>query len=163
MMMHEQVYGVGGLVTGLLIFITKILMVVLVLAIIAGILSSLRKYFLKDGQESRLIQAINQDPILKTAAVITGIVLGLLLILSLFGSLGMGGMGYHFNPMFTIAWLIATIIKILMIVLVIALAAALILYLKKQYESGNLNFTNNQQNNTQQQIGEQQNNQENQQ
>jgi len=133
-MMMQQGYGISGLVGGLLIFITKILMVVLVLSLVAGLLSSLRKYFLKDGQESKICQAISQNPTLKVATVVTAVVLGLLLVMALFCSLGMGGMGYGFNPMFSIAWLIVVIIKILMLVAVISLAAPLVFNTEQQNE-----------------------------
>jgi len=57
------------------------------------------------------------------------------------------GFGMHgFNPIFSIIWLLVTLIKILMLVFILALTVSLILYLKKQYEAGGLNFLSTKQN-----------------
>ncbi|MGE5404910.1 MAG: hypothetical protein ACM3PP_08215 [Candidatus Saccharibacteria bacterium] len=143
-------YGGSGLLGWLLVFLTKILMVVLVLAVIVGIVIWIKNTFFIGN--SQFMQSINNDPVMKTISVITIAILGIVLISALFSGLaqpGFGagfGMGFGFNPAFSLAGLLMLLVKVLVFILVVSLILAGAAYLKNQYDSGNLNFFGNQNN-----------------
>ncbi|MGE5416505.1 MAG: hypothetical protein ACM3UZ_07070 [Acidobacteriota bacterium] len=151
---HMAGYGYGygfsgsGLLGWLLIFLTKVLMVVLVLAVIVGVVIWIKNSFFKGN--SQLMQSLNNDPVMKTISVITIAILGIVLISAVFSGLsqpGFGsgfGMGYGYNPALSLVGLLMLLVKVLVFVLVVSLILAGAAYLKNQYDSGNLNFFGNQ-------------------
>lgn len=156
-------YGVNGfyqgsLIGGMLMLLIRLLMIVLVLAVLGGIVVWFKNNFFKNG-ESKFIESINKDPILKMLTIVTSLTFMIVLIMALFSNLslmGKGGLnGYMtFNPTNSIAGLLTMLMQILSFVLVISLIMAVIAYVKNQYEQGNLSFakvnTSNQENNTRQ-------------
>lgn len=141
-------YSFGGLFGGLLLLLVKLLMVVLVVAVVIGIFIWIKKNFFQNAN-SKFIQSINNDPILKTISVVTLAIIGIVLLLALFNGFGqtgmgyggqMGGYGYGFNASYGIAGILTILIKVLSFVLVVSLILAIAAYIKKQVDSGNLNL-----------------------
>lgn len=139
-------YGnsLGGLVGVLLALLVKILMIVLVVAIVVGIIVWIRNTFFQNTN-SKFVQSIKNDPLLKTISVVTLAIIGIVFIFALLGSFSQSGMGYgsnigNFNFGVSIAGLLTLLAKVLMFVLVVSLILATATYLKKQYDQGNLNF-----------------------
>ena len=147
-------YGYGGsldtFLGGLLILLVKLLLVVLVIAVVVGIAAWIWNTFFKNTN-LQFVQAIKNDPVLKTISTVTLAIIGIVLLFALLGSLtgagagvssgihGYGAMG-GFNPALSIAGLLNLLIKVLSFVLVISLILALLAFLKKQYDAGVFNF-----------------------
>ena len=147
-------YGYSSLdsiLGGLLILLVKLLMVVLVIAVVVGVVMWIKNAFFKNTN-SQFMQTVNNDPILKTIAVVTLSIIGIVLLFGLLGSFTNSGMGYGgymngsmggFNTTYSISGLLTLLIKVLSFVLVISLILALAAYLKKQYDAGAFNFAKN--------------------
>lgn len=152
MNMGSYNYSFSNTLGILLLLLTKFLTIVLAIVFILGIAAWIKELFIKN-QNSKLFKDLNSDPIIKNITVITGAILGLVLVFALInslfyqgfgGNMNMGGhnmgLGYGFNPMASIAGILAILIRILTFVLVISLILTIVVYLKDQYESGKLNF-----------------------
>ncbi|MBB6215471.1 putative membrane protein [Anaerosolibacter carboniphilus] len=151
-------YSIGGLLGGLIFFLIKLFMIVLVLAILGSIFVWFRNNFFAN-RDSKFIQSINNDPLLKMIAIVTALTFGLVLIFALLNNFGVSGVGFMGNVRYqgghafsagnSITGLLTLLMHVLSFVLVISLIMALIAYLKNQYEQGNLNIfkTNNTQEN----------------
>lgn len=148
-------YSFTGLISGILTLLVKLLMLVLVIVVILGIAAWIKETMFKNSN-LQILKSINSDPVLKSVTVVTLSILGLVLICAILNSFlqpGLnlnfyargytGGMYYGYNPAFGIAGLLAVLIRILTFILIISLILAVFVYLKKQYESGNLNFLQN--------------------
>ncbi|KNY28067.1 hypothetical protein [Pseudobacteroides cellulosolvens] len=147
-------YGtsIDTFVGGLLILLVKLLMVILVIAVIIGVGVWIKNAFFKNANTNKLIQVINNDPILKTVLVITIAVIGVIFLLALLGSFtgsslilgsGMsehGGMIGGYSSVLSIAGLLYLLIKALSFVLVVSLILALVAYIKKQADQGAFKF-----------------------
>lgn len=137
-------YGsLGGTLSGLLVLLVKLLMVVLVIAIIVGIVIWIKNTFFKNTN-SKFMQSINNDPILKTVVYISLGIIGLVIVFALLGSLnnpgfGYGGMMTGAAASFSITGIMSLLVKVLLFVLVISLILALVAYVKKQYDAGAFN------------------------
>lgn len=150
-------YSLGGLLSWILILLAKLFMILLVVVVVLGIAAWIRETFFKNNN-SKLQKTLGNDPILKSAVVVTLVILGIVIVAVLFNSfmmqpgLGMsfntgrlrGGFYYGYSPAFSIVGLLALLIKILTFILILSLVLAAVVYLKNQYESGNLNFFDNQ-------------------
>ncbi|MDF2522960.1 MAG: hypothetical protein K0R31_601 [Clostridiales bacterium] len=139
-------FSLGGLIVGLLALLVKILMVVLVAAVVIGAFAWVKNNFLQNNN-SQWMQSINKDPVLKTISVVTLAIIGIVFLCALFSSFGQTGIGfggylggYGFNPIYSMAGILVLLVRVLMFVLIVSLILAVVTYLKKQYDSGNLNF-----------------------
>lgn len=142
-------YGssLGGLITGLLALLVKILMIVLVIAVIVGIIVWIRNSFFQNTN-SKFVQSMKNDPILKTISVVTLTIIGIILIFALIGNFTQtsNGYGMHFSygtgysASSSLAGLLTLLTKVLMFVLVVSLILGVASYLKNQYDQGNLKF-----------------------
>lgn len=144
-------YSLGNTFTTLLLLITKLLTIVLSVVIILGVITWIRDSFLKN-KNTKFMQDINEDPILKAVVVITGAVIGVSLVFTVLSNLFNANLtvgGAYFNHLLTMTGIIMLLIKLLMFIFVASLVLAGIMYFKDQYEKGNLNFltNNNQANN----------------
>lgn len=131
-------YSLGGTFSTLLLLLTKLLIIVLAVLVILGVIAWVRDNFLKN-KESKLMQNVNEDPILKAVVVITASVIGLVLVFTLLSSLFNTG-GMYYNHILNMTSIIMILIKLLMFILVISLVLAGVMYFKNQYENGNLNL-----------------------
>lgn len=131
----------GFFIGSLVIFFVKLLMVVLVITLIAGIILWTKNNFFKDlnlreglkerGRkisQSQLVQTINNDPILKIVSVILLVIVGVVLLFSLFNGNNEPGIAYGITA------LLMMLAKLLMWVLIISLFFAALVYIKNQYE-----------------------------
>lgn len=137
-------YSLGGTFSTLLLLLTKLLIIVLAVLVVLGVIAWIRDNFLKN-KDSKLMQNVNEDPILKAVVVITASVIGLVLVFTLLSSLFNTG-GMYYNHILNMTGIIMILIKLLMFILVISLVLAGIMYFKNQYENGNLTlnlFTTN--------------------
>jgi len=145
-------YSFSSTLGMLLLLLTKFLTIVLAIVFVLGIAAWIKELFIKN-QNSKLFKDLNSDPIIKNVTVITGAILGLVLVFALIsslfqpsfgGNMNMGGynMGFSFgfNPMASIVGILSILIRILTFVLVVSLILAVLIYLKDQYESGKLDF-----------------------
>ena len=149
-------FSFGSMISWLLLVLIKILFVVLIGAVLIGAFIWVRNMFFRDNN-SAIARAINNDPILKTVVLTTLAIVGLFILFGLLGSFaspgytgGMGeghmGGGYAkgYNAAFGIGWLLTMLIQVLSYVFIISLILAIAIYLKSQYDKGNLNwFANN--------------------
>ncbi|HYH02148.1 MAG TPA: hypothetical protein VEC37_03530 [Bacillota bacterium] len=149
-------FSIGNFIGGLLIFFFKLLVLALIVALIAGVFVWIKNSFFKDGApqfKNQTIQTLTNDPILKAVSLTLLAIVGLVLVFALFdGFNGYGGNmmqngvygGFTFNlapgASLSIISLLLFLTKLLMWILVIALVMAAIVFVKNQYESGNLNF-----------------------
>lgn len=125
----------GGLVPGLIGFLMHLLVLVLVFALIAGLIMGIRKFINQPNgfvQSSKAMEYVNQDPVLRTMAIVIAVVFGLYFISALFNSIQFGG--YGASPQFMLFMLIGFLVKLLMLALVITLTVALVQYLKAQFD-----------------------------
>jgi magnesium-transporting ATPase (P-type) len=145
-------YSFNSIIGGLLLVLIKILFIVLIGAVLIAAFVWIRNMFFRDNN-SAMARAINNDPLLKTVVFAT---LGIIALFILFGLIGsfnstgyMGGMspnqmngGYAngYNANLGIAWLLMMLIRVLSYILIISLAIALAIYLKSQYDKGNINW-----------------------
>lgn len=134
-------YGGGAffssLIPGLIGFLMHLLVLVLVFALIAGLIMGIRKFINQpDGfvKSSKAMEYVNQDPVLRTMAVVLAVVFGLYIITALFNGLQSGG-GYGASPQVMLFMLIGFLVKLLMLALVITLTVALVQYLKAQFDN----------------------------
>lgn len=148
-------YSFSSIIPWLLLALIKILFVVLIGAVLIGAFVWIRNMFFRDNN-SAIARAINSDPILKTVVLTTLGIIGLFVLFGLLGSFtspgyigGMspnqmnGGYGNGYNASLGIGWLLMMLIRVLSYVLIISLTIAVAIYLKSQYDKGNLNwFTN---------------------
>lgn len=128
----------GGLIPGLIGFLMHLLVLVLVFALIAGLVMGVRKFINQPGglvQSSKAMEYVNQDPVLRTMAIVLAVVFGLYFISALFNGIQFGG--YGASPQFMLFALIGFLVKLLMLALVITLTVALVQYLKAQFEEQN--------------------------
>ena len=134
-------YGIsfGSLVGGLLALLIKLLIFILVISIVIGIFTWIRNYMAKNNN-TPWVQSVNSDPFLKTTGIITIAILVLVLASGIFSGFTGYGMGGGYSLAYGIAGLLAVLIKLLSYVLVISLIVAAVLYIKKHYESGNMNI-----------------------
>ncbi|HWR42800.1 hypothetical protein [Sporomusa sp.] len=141
----------GGIIPGLIGLLMNILILVLVFALIAGLVMGARKFINQpDGlvqsskdfvqssknfvQSSKTMEYINQDPVLKTMAIVIAAIFGFYFITALFRSLEFGGgLGYGASPQFMLFGLIGFLVKLLMIALVVTLTVALVQYMQTQF------------------------------
>ncbi|MCX8125379.1 MAG: hypothetical protein N3F66_14620, partial [Spirochaetes bacterium] len=102
-------FSLGGLIGGLLTLLVKLLMVALIIAVIVGIIVWVRNNFFQNTN-SKLMQSIKNDPILKTITVVTLAIIGIVLIFALLGSFSqpgmmfggsMGNFSFGYNPMYS--------------------------------------------------------------
>lgn len=133
-------YSFNSIIGWLLLALIKILFVVLIGAVLIGAFIWIRNMFFRDNN-SAIARAINNDPLLKTVVLTT---LGIIALFVLFGLLGSftspGYMNGGYNVTLGIAWLLMMLIRVLSYVLIISLAIALAIYLKSQYDKGNINW-----------------------
>lgn len=139
-------YYFGGLIAGLISFLIHILMLVLVFALIAGLFIAVKKFITtQDGlmeasrskvkeARSQVMDAVNQDPVLKTLLMVIAGIAGFYFIVAIFRSFD--GVGYGFSPYFMLFALVGFLLKLLMIGFVVALTMALVQYLKAQFNGG---------------------------
>lgn len=140
-------YSFGSLIGVLLALLIKLLIFILAIAVVIGIFTWIRNFMAKNNN-TPWVQTINSDPLLRTVTGITLAILGLVLISGIFGSFtgyGMGGYGSMYgmggySPIYGIAGLLTVLIRLLSYILVISLIVAAVIYIKKQYESGNVNL-----------------------
>ncbi|MGE5416490.1 MAG: hypothetical protein ACM3UZ_06995 [Acidobacteriota bacterium] len=136
----------GGFVGGLLILLTKLLAIVLVVSIIAGILVWLNNSFFTDegtSEENSVLQSINNDPTLRTLLTVVLAVVAIALILTmvnsgsrpgfalLFGLSGWAG----YNAGFGLVGLLTLLVKLLAIFIVGSLILAVVNYIKDRSPS----------------------------
>lgn len=148
-------FSLGNFIGALLIFFFKLLVLALVVALVVGVFVWIKNSFFKNGapqSKNQTIQAITSDPILKAVALTLLAVVGLVLVFALFdGFNGYGGammpnsytgLPFIFGPgaSLSLISLLLFLTKLLMWTLVIALLMASIVFVKNQYQSGNLNF-----------------------
>lgn len=151
--------SINSFLAGLLIFLIKFLMIVLVAAIIIGVILWVKNNFFKDVHFN-LSNAFKNDPVLKAIFGITGAVLGILLVIWIFNNLittnwGTGEMNMMssgemstmygsgmtgFNASLGFTSIFTLIIQVLSFVLVISLIMGLFAYIKKQYGTGFMNM-----------------------
>ncbi|HMM21516.1 MAG TPA: hypothetical protein PKA10_12420 [Selenomonadales bacterium] len=126
----------GGLIAGLITFTIKILTLVLVFALIAGIIAGIRKFLSQqDGwaKTSPTMNAINQDPLLKTILIVVAGVIAFYFIMGLFNSLSFVNMGgYMYSPYYSLFALLGFLIKLLIIAFIVSVIFALVQYIKAQ-------------------------------
>ncbi|MDS1029275.1 hypothetical protein RDV78_01990 [Bacillota bacterium LX-D] len=142
-------YSLGSLLTGLLALLIKFFMLILVVALVAGLVIWIKNNFFKDNKQ-QIINYINADPILKIVTVIGISVIGIVVILMLVNSFMQPLTGYNMNmhtnmgmgytTAFSFSSIFILLINILSIVLIISLIFALIAYVKR-YIDGNMNFS----------------------
>lgn len=137
-------YSFSSIISWLLLALIRILFVVLIGAVLIGAFIWVRNMFFKDNN-SAIARAINSDPILKTVVLTTLAIIGLFILFGLLGSFtnpGYMNNGYAsgYNVNIGIAWLLTMLIRVLSYVLIISLAIAVAIYLKNQYDKGNLNW-----------------------
>jgi uncharacterized membrane protein len=142
-------YSIGGLLGGLMIFLIKLFMIVLVLAILGSIFVWFKNNFFAN-RESKLIQSINNDPLLKMITIITALTFGLVLVFALLNNFGMSGIGilgnanyqggHTFSAGNSITGLLTLLMQVLSFVFVISLIMAFVAYVKSQHEQGTLNI-----------------------
>ncbi len=142
-------FNFGGIITGLLMLLINILILVLVIAVVAGIIVWVKNNMLA-GNNAKLAQMFNNDPVLRTAIIITAAVVGLVLIFALLngfmgnGMIGQPGYGMHspgYGVSFGITGLIMSLIRVLMFILVVSLIIAAIVYIRDQYNKGTMTST----------------------
>jgi len=80
------------------------------------------------------MEYVNQDPVLRTMAIVLAVVFGLYFITALFNTMQFGG-GYGASPQVMLFMLIWFLVKLLMLALVITLTVALVQYLKVQFDN----------------------------
>ncbi|HWR43462.1 DUF5326 family protein [Sporomusa sp.] len=127
----------GGIIPGLIGFLMHLLILVLVFALIAGLIMGVRKFTNQpDGflKSSKAVEYVNQDPVLRTMAIVLAVVFGLYFITALFNGMQFGG-GYSASPQVMLFMLIGFLVKLLMLALVITLTVALVQYLKAQFDN----------------------------
>lgn len=127
----------GSLIFGLITFTIKILTLVLVFALIAGVIAGIRRFMSQqDGwaKTSPTMNAINQDPLLKTIMLIVAGVFAFYLIMGLFNSMNFFSMGpsYMYSPYNSLFALLGFLIKLLVIAFIISIVFALVQYIKAQ-------------------------------
>ena len=142
-------YSLGNLLGAFIVLLVKLLLIVLVVVVILAIAAWIRDNVFKNNS-SKIVQVVNQDPVLKIVAVTTATILGLILLLALVGNLAGpnmgggnqfgGGMNYGYNPGLGIAGLMMTLVQVLTIIFVLSLIIAAVVYVSTQYSSGNLNI-----------------------
>ena len=140
-------YYFGSLIAGLISFLINILTLVMVFALIAGLFIGVKK-FLATQQDnlmetsrskvmearSKVMDAVNQDPVLKTLLMVIVGIAGFYFIIAVFHSFD--AVGYGFSPYYMLFALVGLLLKLLMIGLVVALVMALVQYLKSQFDDG---------------------------
>ncbi|HYE84481.1 MAG TPA: hypothetical protein VEG39_20250 [Clostridia bacterium] len=131
-------FSFGNLVGSLMVLLVKLLIFILIVSLLIGSFTWVKNLMVKNNN-APWVQAVNSDPLLRTVGIITVTILGLVLISGFFGGFmgyGMGG----YNLAYGIASLLAVLIRLLSYILVISLIVAAVIYIKKQYESGNVNL-----------------------
>ncbi|HYH02147.1 MAG TPA: hypothetical protein VEC37_03525 [Bacillota bacterium] len=141
----------GSFLNGLLVFSFKLLMVILIITLIAGILGWIKSSFLKNGTSQTQPQTKTQnqnilDSIEKTISLGLLAIIGLALVFALFNSGNshslQGNVDGFSNAALTVIPLLMLIAKMLLWITLISLIIAAIVYVKNQYDHGNLNFNN---------------------
>lgn len=139
-------YYFGSLIAGLISFLINILTLVMVFALIAGLFIGIKKFLAtQDGlmgsstskvkeARSQVMDAVNQDPILKILLTVLVGIAGFYFIIAVFRSFDAVGNG--FSPYYMLFALVGFLLKLLMIGLVLALVMALVQYLKSQLVDG---------------------------
>lgn len=137
--MNNAGYGLsfGSLIGWLLMLLIRILTIVLIVSVIVGAFIWIRGTLLRES-DSPLLRAVRNDPVLRVVSLVTLSIIGLMLIFPILG--GFMNLGYGFNPVYGISWMLISLIKILMVVLAVSLIMAAVIYIKNQYEKGNLNW-----------------------
>jgi len=139
-------YYFGNLIAGLISFLVNVLTLVLVFALLAGLFISIKKFL--DTQKSlmetspskvketrsQVMDAVHQDPVLKTLLMVIVGIAGFYFIIAVFRSFDAVGNG--FSPHYMLFTLVGFLLKLLMIGLVVALVMALVQYLKSQLNDG---------------------------
>lgn len=133
-------YSFNSIIGWLLLVLIKILFIVLIGAVLIAAFIWIRNMFFRDN-DSAIARAINNDPLLKTVVLTT---FGIIALFVLFGLLGSftspGSMNGGYNVTLGIAWLLLMLIRVLSYVLIISLGIALAIYLKSQYDKGNIDW-----------------------
>lgn len=141
------------LVTGLMVLLIKLLIVALLITIILGVFMWLKKtYFININ----LSQHLKQNPMLKSILSISGVIVGLFLLIYVYNYMVNPSPGYSnslitanytiennaggFNGVLGITGVLTFLIKILIYVFVISLIISLLAFLKKQLEVGGVNL-----------------------
>lgn len=144
-------YSFSSIIGWLLLMLIRILFVVLIGAVLIGAFIWIRNVFFRDNN-SALAKAINNDPILKTVVLTTLSIIGLFILFGLLGNFSsvgyaggmaevhMGGGYNYYNPSYGISWLLMMLIRVLSYVLIISLVIAIAIYLKSQYDRGNISW-----------------------
>lgn len=145
--MNNHNYLMGGTISALLFLITKLLIIILAIVVIAGVITWIRDNFIKNNN-SKLMKDINNDPVLKSVAVITCSIIGLVIFFSILNSLIHPGTSFDlatavYSPTLGMSGVLMILIRVLMCIFIVSLVLAAIVYFKNQYESGNLNLFSN--------------------
>lgn len=145
--MNNHNYLMGGTISALLFLITKLLIIILAIVVIAGVITWIRDNFIKNNN-SKLMKDINNDPVLKSVAVITCSIIGLVIFFSILNSLIHPGTSLDlatavYSPTLGMSGVLMILIRVLMCIFIVSLVLAAIVYFKNQYESGNLNLFSN--------------------
>lgn len=153
----NQGYSYGGIVGGLLFFLIKCLVIVLVVALIAGIAIWAKNTFFKD-KNINFLGPIRNDPVLKPITSIIAAIVGVIILLVIVHSvitpsmghnpyMGMAGNGMQggmsMGAGYGIAGGLVMIIKLFILILMVSLILAIFMYLKQQYDKG-MPFQNSQ-------------------
>lgn len=148
--MNGSYYSFDGFLAGLLVLLIKLLMVALVIAVIVGIFIWLRNN-LFSNTNSQFVQTLKNDPIVKTALAVTGVVLLIMLVMGLIAGLANPGIGSGFETGYMmgnynsttigIYGVLSLFVKLLSFIFVIALILALLAFVKKQYDAGLFNLS----------------------
>ncbi len=136
-------YSLNSFIIGFLVLLVKLLIVILVIAVIVGIFMWVKNNFFNKN-DSQILAAIKNDPIIKTVTVITLAVLGIILIICLLSNFSNSGMVFRsyggqmggYESAFSVYGILFLLIKVLSFVLVISLICALIAYVRRQYDAG---------------------------
>ena len=126
----------ANMISSLLAFTINILLLVVVFALVAGLILAVKKFMSQsqsDGgffatSRTQVMDAVNQDPILKTLLLVFVGIVGFYLLMGLFS----GGGFIAGSPHLLSVMLFGFLMKLLVLAFVISLTLALVQYIKAQ-------------------------------
>lgn len=143
-------YSFKGLINELLVLLIKILVVLFLIIVIAMLTKWLKEIYQDNIINTEALSKISNTPALKLSLMIAVILIGVIFLFAILNSftiasnnmnMGVMNTGYYSgaNLGLNIVSLMAFLVKLLIGILFIALTFSCFMYLKEQYEKGNIN------------------------
>lgn len=139
-------YSTESIIVWILLLLIKIFVYTSFLAVVIGAFMWIRRnYFESENQQKPLHETglLRKDtPVLKAAAVIGAVVIGIGLVFALLSTFSRYGMnyGYGISSLYITIAILILIVKTLIAVLVISLIMAALTLIKDQYDNSKLNI-----------------------